>query len=359
MDALRDVNEPDKKQITPLIELCQADFNPKQMNTREEHQKIPKEEEVVRKKVETLAKSWCNDPIMIDLWHVNDTLKIPNEPHLFDRIGALAISAGLQLIPVTGLSRGNQEVGYFNRTLDCHYAARRIARLFGHGGAIRLLQNDLSSPTLQSDLSKIIAFLDLPLAQLDLIMDFQLVQGPQPSLPRMLASLPFAEGWRNVVVASGAFPLDLTHLPANDTYRLNRWEWLMWKEATSISHPFKSNPLFSDYTIQHPIYREPAPFAPSASIRYTSADYWLVIRGEKIGKGGPGSSQYPAEAELLCDKPEYCGAEFSRGDSYIRAKSKDKRNPGSPRTWLCAGINHHITFVLRQLESLVEPSVVG
>jgi mannose-6-phosphate isomerase-like protein (cupin superfamily) len=38
----------------------------------------------------------------------------------------------------------------------------------------------------------------------------------------------------------------------------------------------------------------------SASIRYTTDDYWVIMRGEGLrNKGGAGYDQYPANAELL------------------------------------------------------------
>ena len=96
---------------------------------------------------------------------------------------------------------------------------------------------------------------------------------------------------------------------------------------------------------------------PSASIRYTSDEHWVVMRGEGLrNKGGTGHVQYPANAELLTLRPEYCGQYFSFGDNYIYEISLNKGKTGNPRTWVTAGVNHHLTFAVRQINDMFSPS---
>jgi hypothetical protein len=80
-------------------------------------------------------------------------------------------------------------------------------------------------------------------------------------------------------------------------------------------------------------------------------DAWLVMRGEALrSKTGPKYAQYPATAELLCEQKEYRGPAFSSGDHYIwQIASREIEVTGSPETWLRAGINHHLAFVVRQV----------
>jgi hypothetical protein len=111
-------------------------------------------------------------------------------------------------------------------------------------------------------------------------------------------------------------------------------------------------PSFGDYTIQHPIFYEPVEGANvSASIRYTSEAYWVVMRGEGLrNRDGAGFAQYPANAELLLSRKEFCGSHFSYGDAYIwQMGSHQSPTNGNPETWLRAGINHHLVFQARQI----------
>jgi len=65
--------------------------------------------------------------------------------------------------------------------------------------------------------------------------------------------------------------------------------------------------------------------------------------------GSLGNAQYPAEAQLLCEMDEFCGTRFSAGDRYLYETSKMPNRPGTPFTWLRAGINHHMVYTARQI----------
>jgi len=107
-------------------------------------------------------------------------------------------------------------------------------------------------------------------------------------------------------------------------------------------------------------FSEPPPGAsPSASIRYTIENDWLLFRGEGLNKkNSAGHAQYPAHAQLLAERNEFSGPDFSMGDLYVydmaqRAAREEKvQNPGNPGSWIKAGINHHLTFVATQISTL-------
>ena len=94
---------------------------------------------------------------------------------------------------------------------------------------------------------------------------------------------------------------------------------------------------------------------PSASIRYALKDKWIIMRGQGLrGEKSKGFAQYPANAQLLSKHKEFFGANFSFGDSYIEEKGRDikTKETGTPRTWLRAGINHHLACVIFQISNL-------
>jgi hypothetical protein len=111
-------------------------------------------------------------------------------------------------------------------------------------------------------------------------------------------------------------------------------------------------PSFGDYTIQHGIYeeREGKHFNFSASIRYTTPDGWLVMRGEGVlNEDGPGYAQWPAHAQLLMERSEFCHAQYSWGDKFMNDMGSQVEKTGQAKDWLAAGINHHMTMVANQL----------
>ena len=160
--------------------------------------------------------------------------------------------------------------------------------------------------------------------------------------------------WRSLSVIAGSFPKDLSAFPKNGQYTQQRLDWLSWLYQVNRRPPLQRLPTFGDYTIQHPFFSEPPRHMNfSASIRYTSGDYWVVMRGEGVrNETGPGYAQWPANAFLLRERREFCGSDFSYGDAYIEEMSSQLAATGNPETWLRAGINHHLTFVARQIASL-------
>jgi hypothetical protein len=76
-----------------------------------------------------------------------------------------------------------------------------------------------------------------------------------------------------------------------------------------------------------------------------------------MNEDGLGCEQWLGEAALLTEKPEFCRAPFSWGDTFIYDKSKEPLNPGSIKDWLAATINHHLTFVAKQVQEVKVVSV--
>jgi hypothetical protein len=190
------------------------------------------------------------------------------------------------------------------------------------------------------------------LEMLDLIVDFAAVQCVDPRYSAVLGEIPEADLGRTVIFLGGAFPKDLSDLEVGQ-HTLARYDWLTW---TNMSvPPGCRRPLYGDYTIQCADYREPPQFANvSASIRYAAPEDWVIMRGEGVRNAtGSGSAQWPANAQLLRERPEFCGAAFSVGDRYIDMMGTAPPSNGSPGSWLRAGINHHMSLASRQAASLL------
>lgn len=163
--------------------------------------------------------------------------------------------------------------------------------------------------------------------------------------------------WRTFTVLAGSFPPNLMAFKGPGQYEIPRQEWVKWFSEVHEAAPLARRPTFGDYTIQHPVYIEPIVGAnPSVSIRYACDTYWIIMRGQalRISGGGTRHAQYPANAELLCARKEFGGAHYSAGDEYIwNVGSHKEPGPGTPETWLRAGINRHIVVTARQVQSAV------
>lgn len=214
--------------------------------------------------------------------------------------------------------------------------------------SIRVGNASLASTTLQRDVAMAVASIKRRPQDVEVLLDFGAMTDGT-SMQRTAELLAKSERWASVTIIGGSFPRDLTGLKKNDQYLLPRSEWLSWESLDRRA--ISASCSFGDYTVVSADYREAPPNANfSASLRYTTNRDFVVMRGEGVyNDEGAGFHQYPAQAEMLRVRTEYCGAEFSAGDKYIYEMSRQTTDTGSAQTWLRAGINHHIVFVKRQL----------
>jgi len=161
--------------------------------------------------------------------------------------------------------------------------------------------------------------------------------------------------WSSFILASGAFPVDLSQYRLEDDNEIIRHDWLNWKKHVATG-PHRI-PTFADYGIRHPIYVESSLLLfPTASIKYTLSGKWKLIKGQKQKY-----ENYLAGAAIIeGDKTIFYGKDFSAGDSYIAQKAehlkvyiKDNsvKGTGSTESWLNAGFNHHMSVAADQVSS--------
>ena len=335
--ALGNLTMNDRRHATPLIELTPRSFQAR--NNRP----VPNPADVLANNAEDIQRHWGQTPFFVDLLHLDPALRIDNRRQVLEFLAEQTRIRGLALIPVTGLSR---DPGY-------QQSVASVIALDSRGACIRIHPAEIQTPNFSESLSQLLNTLQLDITDADCLMDYQMWQQGAPTVTALSNSIPSIDSWRTFTVASGAFPRDLTGFTVGQHF-LPRFDWMTWRTQISNGLIPQRLPTFSDYTIQHAAFAEPPERANfSASIRYTSEDHWVIMRGESVFKdNGPGYDQWPANAQLLCARGEYCGQSFSSGDQYIFEMAAQTLRTGNPETWLRAGINHHMTFTARQIASL-------
>lgn len=255
---------------------------------------------------------------------------------------------------MTGLNRRNE---YQSAVSDMVHMDRR-------GICLRVLTKELLEPRFTQKVRSLLKKCQLDESNVDLLLDFQTFDPQNPDVKNLLGSIPNLRAWRSLTIASGAFPVDLQNCEKGSN-PIPRHDWLSWKTQFFDETSNQRRASFSDYTIQYGFYKEPVEHGnPSASIRYTLEDKWLVMRGEvprgKIdyenAERRPAREQYNAHAQLLCEDTEILyDQDFSWGDAFIYERSVNREDHGSPEILLRAGINHHMTVVSRQITNLAGP----
>ncbi len=327
----------DSQHLTPLVELIPKAFATAQRGTSSSAQ-------AAAQVAESILQYWGAAPVLVDAWLLDNGQQSDYAGHILESVASEGRRRQLAMIPVIGL---NAHPGYQS-------AVTRIARQDVLGACVRLFRSDLATPDLGAKLTTLLSRLSLHPEDADLVVDFQVTDGTEPTLAAVCSTIPLVRRWRTFTVASGSFPWDLAGLAKNRQHQLPRLDWLWWHNQVISQDPLPRLPAFSDYAIQHPIYHELAVLPNfSGSIRYTHAEYWVIMRGEGVrNPGGPGYAQWPANAQLLCGRPEFCGPDYSSGDRYIYEMAQQLAETGNAATWLQAGLNHHLTFVVRQIASL-------
>ena len=298
-----------------------------------------------------MVQDWGDDPLFVDLGHVGDRAEIFGNSHpvhlFFDNGNRRFLPS---FVPVTSMGRDPAYQDAVRSTV----ANDRL------GLGLRLKGTELMQPTLSDDIDQILTTVGLSYEDVDLLVDFGIANDAPPNLRDACQRLPCLARWRTFTILSGAFPKDLTGMDIGRN-ALPRYDWQAWRDQVTAHLSLSRLPSYGDFVIAHAIYTEPKTDRPnpSASIRYAADDHWVVMRGEAIYGEGPGLAQYPAQALLLAQRPEFRGENFSPGDQYIRDMSNElgkngNGRTGNPRTWLQAGINHHLTLTARQIANLFD-----
>lgn len=346
-EALKRLSSKEKKFIVPLLQIVMPQPTIKTITKSPEEQlkeviaifqgqmpKIPNE----------VIENWGKELAFIDL---NLALSPDLRAESLRVIIPMGERLGLSLVPVVNLSSDVETKKMINL----------LTKKYHRGLCLRLVRADFISLGVLSDkVNKFLTESDLSEKDVDILIDLKFTDVDDTSeylrIREIAQGLPSILKWRSLIFASGAFPVDLSGFEVGDNYT-PRLDWNRWLEQVSSKEIIR-RPSFADYTILHPIQKESARFfSPSASIRYTLDDKWLIMRGQK-GK----SVQYLANARLLSQDSSFVGIfkgeGFSFGDTYIAEKGKDlkSKKTGNSKNWLTVGINHHLVCTTNQLANL-------
>ena len=271
-----------------------------------------------------------------------------------DEVFRRASAAGIPFTPVTGISR----------TVD---VAPAIALSSVRGVGIRLTRQEFEAHLLPTELNSFLSANGLKPDCVDLIVDLgsidQLITaGAIALVEAFLAVVPNKRQWRTLTVTASSFPMSMGVVGRNSSKRVERSEWLAWRRGLFDQRAtLERLPSFSDCAIQHPVGVEdfdPRFMQVSASIRYTSGNDWLLVKGEST-RVNPASSQFPQLATHLVYgrlRNDFAGAQHCDGCKMAKASADGNKGFGSAEVWRRIGTIHHITTVVQgDLGSLPSP----
>ena len=329
-----------KDRITPVIELPPIpwDFEEeKPARTIDTH---------LKKVAQKIERAWDRDRIFfLDFLWIAESERMNDGMHPVDFVFNSARARGLSPLPVASLIKGDE---YLTACADAVRTDRR-------GICIRIQREDfVDFADLRAELTRVLGAVGAEQRNADLLLDFRALTPESRRLNAgdalaLIARIPDLNGWRTFTVAATSFPENLVGLPPSDSSFIPREEWNLWRSILR-GRPGRS-PSFADYAISHPEPSEvdPRVMRPSASVRYTTNEYWLVLKGRNLRDHG--YEQFHDVCRELIVRPEYSGRPFSWGDGYIDDCANESVGTGNLTTWRKVGTSHHLAFVLRQLSS--------
>lgn len=290
-----------------------------------------------------MAQAFKTDPFYVDFTWVELTNDRRAKRIGAEKLASLDLAFSIVLTP-SDISADLQEIG-------------RIIRAGTRSVAIRLRVKDFNEDSdVSVELDRIMQAVGFDASAVDLIIDLQDI-GRDIDRATLVArsifsQIPRREEWMRIILVASSFPEDLSEIDAASIEKLPRLEWNLWSRLQHKPAALPRPDLkFGDYAISNPTQKEldPRTMRMSANIRYTTPDYWLIIKGRNVRKFG--FDQYFDLCRILVEREEYCGRDFSAGDRYISDCAEGQTGPGNATTWRKVGVNHHLTLMVEQLAS--------
>ena len=186
-------------------------------------------------------------------------------------------------------------------------------------------------------------------SEIDFVVDAQ-------DLPRVAShdelrdTFPLFETARTFAVVAGTFPPSITDLsPEHYVHRLERGEWGAWRQEMQQPTAWR-RPAYGDFATQPAVYAPSPPFPGSPSVRYTTAEQFVVLRG-RAGASGIGTDygQFIGHARYLRQQPFYREVVETPTDAYIERIASGEHRTGNLTTWRVASLERHLMVVARQV----------
>lgn len=341
--ALTNLSDAHKAATKPLLNITPHSFNPPPGTETDGtfDQRITQD-------ADRLCSAWAGYAAAVDLNDLDPDARCAGGIHpverFFEQVSASETPAVAS--PVLRL------------TSESAYLAAVAATCATHGVApvFRLTPDDLAEHDVETVVREMLDQCEADPSVSDMVVDMSYIATSGRSIITArgaLAVVPFAADWLALTLAAGSFPENLSGFSVG-THRVERHEWAVWlSNQNSAGRPV----LYGDYATIHPIPvdegLDPRTMNPTASVRYTHDNTWILLRGQGTRtRGGPGFSQFLHHADTLVAMSEYRGQSFSFGDGRIMSIHQRQEGQGNLETWVTIGVNHHLVEIVDQLSSL-------
>lgn len=334
--ALMRLDKDEKNSVVPLIMIPPVEFD--------FEEKRPKK--TVQEHIEPFGKrlksKWDSRKIFIDIHDSLEAESMDNGESVLRFIFSETKAKKCHGIPVVGFSRGDN---YLDEV-------KQIIAESNVGVMLRVGLTDLMTPTLNSNIDRILKRLAVEVSQVDLLIDLAEPDSFEPynvfakALSTRILTISSLDKFRSFIISGMSLKLAEFKKPGGQAIR---HEWKLYKELVDMLK-LKRTPTYSDYTIESPKFTEMdmRMMKPAGKIVYSCNDIWYVVKGNAF-RGN--EEQMYGHCHTIINSGYYCGERYSYGDKKINDTNIQRNNTGNLGTWKQVGVNHHITMVVEQLSS--------
>ena len=342
---LRD--RPVKHSFTPLIEAPEMgwDF---------EEEKVAKSvDEHLAPFAKRIYDKWGDGLCFVDLNLINPNERMQDGVHPASFVFGQLRSFKCAAVPVTGLHRDANYQNEIKKNVEKDRA----------GLCLRITLEEIAKNSFKDELNTLLSSLSAQLSDCDLIIDlgapnFIPLDGFVALIQVMVHRIPHLSGWRTFTILGTSFPETMAGIKKEGEL-IARDEWQLYQLLIdSLGKAKLRLPTFGDYAIAHPkvICLDMRKVKPSATIRYTTSDYWYIVKGESVRDHD--SQQYCRLSKLITDSVHFCRAEISWGDEYIQRCAGGSVSTKSLSMWRQVGTNHHIEKAAQDIANFFGSSSV-
>jgi hypothetical protein len=340
--AISSLSKNTRKQITPLIEVPEIGFD---FETRSDTKEIDEHLDLFIKRVKD---KWGANPCFIDLLRIPSEMLMANGSHPISYVFNHLHREGCYAVPVSGIARNKKA----NRSIKQALSKDK------NGLALRLTIEEAAQSNIRSEVENFLTMFGLKFEDCDLIIDlgapnFEPINGFTKMMEAFYRRLPYLSRWRTITLIGTAFPNSMAEIKQSTEY-IKRWEWVLYKQLVNRLKGSVRLPAFGDYGINHPnsISLDMRLVKPSATIRYTIEDGWLIVKGPNVRDNG--YEQFRHHCKTVLNSHNFMGPDFSTGDKYIELCAAGAVGPGNLTTWRKVGTSHHVEKVVLDISNLFD-----
>jgi len=336
--ALLRLSSSTKNLLTPLIEIPEIGFD---FENNRENKTIDEHLSPFAKRVKD---KWGNGRCFVDIHHVGPLKLMETGQHPLTYVFDDLRSRGVLGIPVIDLK---QDSAYQD-------AITEIITMDGRGLCFRIDIEEAAKTTCKSYLDTLLQKFQIRPDKCDFILDlkspnFEPIDSFANLLKLLINRLPYLNNWRSFTLIGTSFPRSMGEVVRGLSI-IPRNEWRLYTFLVRYLRDTGTRiPTFGDYGINHPdiIAVDMRKVKPSASVRYTIDNGYLIIKGPNVRQYG--FAQYHSLCQEVVESRHYCGQMFSEGDKYINECAQGITSTGTLTTWRWVGTNHHLEKVVRDI----------